>query len=57
MKLIFKCTRCRSEDVVRDAWASWDYDKQEWVIDNVFDEGFCNDCNDTANVDCEEVIE
>ena len=38
------CSWCGSADVSRDAWASWDIDRQEWVLGAVFDDGFCHAC-------------
>ena len=38
------CTECGGTDVVRDAWAAWDAGRQEWVLANVFDDGFCRTC-------------
>ncbi len=42
------CRHCHSPDVVVDAWASWDGTTQQWVLDQTFDNSFCNTCqNDT----------
>ncbi len=38
------CSVCGSDDVVRDAWAAWDTDRQEWVLASVFDDAFCEAC-------------
>ena len=38
------CGTCGSDEVSRDAWASWDMDKQEWALGSVFDQGFCHRC-------------
>jgi hypothetical protein len=38
------CSWCGSADVSRDAWASWDVEKQDWVLSAVFDNGFCHAC-------------
>lgn len=43
-KLKICCANCGSESVVRDAWAAWDFDRQDWILANVFDEAFCPDC-------------
>lgn len=55
MKRKFTCAHCHSEEVVRDAWASWDEDKQEWVLDNIFDQAYCNTCEHETSL-TEEVI-
>jgi len=44
MPLRIKCKTCGSEDVVRDAWASWDVDLQKWILADIFDHAFCNAC-------------
>lgn len=51
-KITIHCRSCRSTDVVRDAWAAWDEDAQEWGLDNTFDAAFCNTCEgETALVE------
>jgi len=45
------CGTCRSQDVVRDAWAAWNAAAQEWVIDNVFDDAFCKACEETIKIE------
>lgn len=40
------CRHCGSEDVVRDAWASWDVEAQEWVLDQFFDNAYCRSCEE-----------
>jgi hypothetical protein len=44
MTITFVCGWCGSSDVSRDAWADWDVEKQEWVLRQVFDDGFCQTC-------------
>ena len=39
------CKTCGGQNVKRDAWASWDSDIQEWVLEQVFDAGHCDDCD------------
>ena len=39
------CKTCGGQNVKRDAWASWDPDTQEWVLERVFDAGHCDDCD------------
>jgi len=38
------CCACNSEMVSRDAWAKWDKDCQNWVLDQIFDDSYCHDC-------------
>lgn len=44
------CERCGSEDIVLDAHANWDTLYQEWVLLTVYDDCFCNNCNDTTHI-------
>ena len=44
------CATCGSQNVKRDAWASWDADIQEWVLEQVFDAGHCDDCDGEASL-------
>lgn len=39
-----QCSNCESEEVVRDAWASWNSDTGEWELHNIFDDAFCETC-------------
>lgn len=54
-KINIKCKYCGSEDVLRDAWASWDFGKQEWVLNDVFDAAHCNTCEGETSLIEEEV--
>ena len=44
------CAECGSDDVLRDAWAAWDADRQEWVLASVFDDGFCEACERSVSL-------
>lgn len=39
------CATCGGDNVLKDAWARWDVELQEWQLDNVFDDAFCEDCD------------
>lgn len=39
------CRECKSDDVVRDATASWNVKRQEWELCAVMDQAFCNVCD------------
>jgi hypothetical protein len=41
------CSVCSSEDILADAYAEWNVEKQEWQLQNVFDYSgaFCNACD------------
>lgn len=44
MKIRKVCSTCGSDLVVCDAWAAWDEESQEWVLDDVFQYEFCIAC-------------
>lgn len=44
------CATCSSSDVKRDAWAVWDSENQEWILDNIFDAAFCESCEDSCKL-------
>jgi len=44
------CKYCNSDTVLRDAWASWDEDLQDWVLETVFDQGHCGDCDGETTI-------
>lgn len=49
------CTKCKSDNVVCDAWAAWDFDTQTWVVENTFDQTFCNTCEGECSTEVVEV--
>jgi hypothetical protein len=55
-KVKMVCSNCGSDEVVKDAWAEWDTEKQEWILQNVFDDTFCNSCEESHSLN-EEPIE
>ena len=50
MAIRIVCRDCGSEDVARDAWASWDVERQEWVLGAVLDDGHCHRCEAPAKL-------
>ena len=51
MKIDIICPTCGGTNVMRDAWAVWDVDKQEWTLGAVFDAGHCDDCEAERTLD------
>jgi hypothetical protein len=51
------CGCCGSNQTRRDAWAEWDVAKQDWVLGNVFDDGACENCEDTSSLEEVELTE
>lgn len=49
-KLIISCRNCGSDRVVRDAWACWSYERQEWELGNMFDYAFCIACETECTI-------
>lgn len=49
------CSNCGSDDVRRDAWATWDEGAQDWTLGEVFDQGFCAACDGEAHLDEQEI--
>ena len=45
MKYTYVCKNCGSDDVVRDAWAAWLPELNQWVIESVFDHAHCQNCD------------
>lgn len=44
------CQTCGSDDVRRDADATWSVDAQEWELNTVFDHGDCEKCGQEATL-------
>jgi hypothetical protein len=40
----YVCCRCGSSEVLIDAWAEWDVDKQDWVLNHTSTTEFCEKC-------------
>lgn len=49
-RITIRCSACGSAEVMRDAWARWDDDAQEWVLGAVFDAAFCEVCEKDATL-------
>lgn len=49
------CRTCDSTEVVRDAWAEWDQEAQEWVLQNVFDDAYCLGHDGQCSIEEEEI--
>lgn len=45
------CGTCGSPDVVRDAWAAWSEGAQEWELQNVFDDAYCEACEGECSIE------
>jgi len=39
------CCTCGGENVLIDAWAAWSFEKQEWELQNTFQQAYCEDCD------------
>ena len=39
------CTSCGSTDILRDAYACWDSDTQQWVLHSCYDDYRCEHFN------------
>jgi len=55
VKRLKRCSHCESEEVKLDAWAAWDVETQQWVLDNVFDAAWCNECEGECTIVDNEV--
>lgn len=43
-RIAYVCQQCGSNEVVADAWAYWDVDRQDWLLRNTADVAFCGQC-------------
>lgn len=48
------CSHCGNDRVFRDAWVEWDVETQAWVIADIFDYAYCNDCEGETSIDTED---
>lgn len=50
------CRECGSDDVLADAYASWDVESQRWEAEDVFDKGsHCNACDGECRLEWVEI--
>lgn len=47
----YVCRRCKSENILVDAYAQWDVANQKWFITSVFDNYECVDCDGETTAD------
>ncbi|HUD92251.1 hypothetical protein [Sphingobium sp.] len=45
------CNVCGSDHVTRDAWATWDVEAQDWILEVAFDHAHCHSCMGHARLD------
>ena len=50
-KFVMRCSACGSDHILRDAWATWDFMQQVWVLDQIFDHTFCERCEGDCSID------
>jgi hypothetical protein len=56
MKVRQICSTCKSENVLRDAFAGWDIAEQKWFLQESFNfGGYCQNCENTCSIIEEEV--
>ena len=50
------CSYCGSDDVLIDAYAQWNVEKQEMEVAQTFDKGhYCNQCDGECSIDEVEI--
>ena len=45
------CSTCGSEQVLIDAWSSWNFEKQEFELVQEFGNGYCEQCDEECKID------
>lgn len=49
------CSKCKGTDIRVDAWASWSETEQDWVLANMYEDTFCNDCEEACDIEDKEI--
>jgi len=44
------CKTCQGDTVMREAWVSWDEELQQWILETVFDDAYCGDCDQKTTI-------
>lgn len=55
MKIVCVCATCGSKRITSDASAVWDVEKQDWILSDVCQGTFCEDCEDECRVEEREL--
>ena len=45
------CAHCGSSNIVADASATWNIEKQDWELSDVHEAAFCGECCEECDVD------
>jgi hypothetical protein len=45
-----QCKTCGSTNVMRDAWAAWDVERQRWELGSIFDAAYCGKCQGATTI-------
>jgi hypothetical protein len=53
-KIEIHCSKCGSKNVLRDAWAFWDENSQEWALNSIFDNAYCENCEGETSLEEKE---
>lgn len=49
--IVWVCDECGSDRVIAPAYAVWNVEKQDWVLDELADhEDYCMDCEDQRSL-------
>ncbi len=51
------CPICGTDDVICDANAVWSVVLQQWEVKDIFDDGYCCECNEDIDLTWEDVEE
>lgn len=51
------CRYCGSEDLNFDAFVQWDVEKQDYIIENIYDDVYCCNCEGSTTEIDKEIIE
>lgn len=50
-KVIIRCSTCHDDRILRDAWACWSVEQQEWELGQVFDHVYCETCESECTIE------
>ncbi len=51
----YVCSHCGSTNIKKDAFAIWDAKEQKWILENVFDAAYCDDCDGETTLSVAEL--
>jgi hypothetical protein len=51
------CKHCQSDNITQVCDTRWNFDKQQWIVSDTWNNFYCHDCDNSTNINKLENIE